>query len=145
MTQNATKFITPYTFQVLSKNSVRVGMFDDSTDWKIEHIEFADKADLFIIAPATANIIGKAACGIADDLLSTAIMATKAPVIFVPSMNVHMYDNPIVQENIKKLTRLGYNFLEPEEGALACGYEGKGRLPEIEVIFSKIKKVLKVK
>ena len=101
---------------------------------EIEHISLADWADIVVVAPATANIIGKVACGIADDLLSTTIMATQAPVLFVPSINVHMFENPILQDNITKLSKLGYLFIEPEEGMLACGYEGKGRFPSVDEI-----------
>jgi phosphopantothenoylcysteine decarboxylase/phosphopantothenate--cysteine ligase len=108
-------------------------MFDINAD--IEHISLADWAEIVVVAPATANIIGKVAGGIADDLLSTTIMATTAPVLFVPAMNVHMYENPILQENISKLTKLGYSFTKPEKGMLACGYEGKGRLPKTDEII----------
>ncbi|MHB9096117.1 MAG: bifunctional phosphopantothenoylcysteine decarboxylase/phosphopantothenate--cysteine ligase CoaBC, partial [Eubacteriales bacterium] len=101
-------------------------------------ISLADRADLMVVAPATANIIGKVCAGIADDILSTTIMATRAPVLFAPAMNVHMYENPIVQANIAKLSSLGYHFLEPGTGRLACGYEGKGRLPDVDIIFDKI-------
>jgi phosphopantothenoylcysteine decarboxylase / phosphopantothenate---cysteine ligase len=105
----------------------------------------ADSADLFIIAPATANVIGKIAAGIADDLLTTVLMATKAPVLVAPAMNIHMYENPILQENVRKLRRLGYYFMEPEDGYLACGYEGKGRLPEPEKILEEVRRLLKKK
>jgi phosphopantothenoylcysteine decarboxylase/phosphopantothenate--cysteine ligase len=105
----------------------------------------ADSADLFVIAPATANVIGKIAAGIADDLLTTVLMATQAPVLIAPAMNIHMYENPILQENIRKLRRIGYHFIEPAEGYLACGYEGKGRLPEPEKILEEIRSLLKKK
>jgi phosphopantothenoylcysteine decarboxylase/phosphopantothenate--cysteine ligase len=132
MTANACKLISPLTFKSITHQKVATEMFDQSAD--IEHISLADWADLLVIAPATANIIGKVAVGIADDLLSTTIMATKAPVCFVPAMNVNMYQNPIVQTNIKKLQKYGYYFMEPESGMLACGYEGKGRFPAVEEI-----------
>ncbi|MBI5286700.1 MAG: bifunctional phosphopantothenoylcysteine decarboxylase/phosphopantothenate--cysteine ligase CoaBC [Deltaproteobacteria bacterium] len=101
----------------------------------VSHIELAEKADLIVVAPATANILGKVASGIADDLLSTILMATKAPILFAPAMNVNMYENPVVQDNINKLKRLGHCFVGPEEGELACGYEGKGRLATVEDIL----------
>jgi len=132
MTRNACEFITPLTVKSITHNAVITKMFDVEAD--IEHISLADWADIIVIAPATANIIGKVASGIADDLLSTTIMATQAPKLFVPSMNVHMFENPILQENITKLSKLGYLFMEPEEGMLACGYEGKGRFPSVDEI-----------
>ncbi|MBT4333754.1 MAG: bifunctional phosphopantothenoylcysteine decarboxylase/phosphopantothenate--cysteine ligase CoaBC, partial [Candidatus Cloacimonetes bacterium] len=127
----------------ITHQQVITKMFDLEAD--IEHISLADWADLVVIAPATANIIGKTASGIADDLLSTTIMATTAPVLFVPAMNIHMYENPIVQENIVKLTDFGYFFMEPEFGILACGYEGKGRYPRNEEIIFHIGTYLKYK
>jgi len=134
LTRNACKLIQPLTFKSITHQSVSTEMFDVNS--KIEHISLADWADLVVIAPATANIIGKSAAGIADDLLSTTIMATEAPVFFVPAMNVHMYSNKILQSNISKLTELGYFFMEPESGTLACGYEGKGRFPETsEIVY----------
>jgi len=133
MTKNACEFITPLTVKSITHQAVITKMFDAEAD--IEHISLADWADIIVIAPATANIIGKVASGIADDLLSTTIMATQAPVLFVPSMNVHMFENPIVQENVMKLSKLGYLFMEPEEGMLACGYEGKGRFPSVDEII----------
>ena len=134
MTSHACEFVNPITFKSITHQPVITKMFDAESD--IEHISLADWADLVVIAPATANIIGKTASGIADDLLSTTIMATTAPILFVPAMNIHMYENPIVQENITKLTNLGYFFMEPEFGILACGYEGKGRYPiNDEIVF----------
>ena len=132
MTKNACEFITPLTVKSITHQAVITKMFDVEAD--IEHISLADWADIIVVAPATANIIGKVASGIADDLLSTTIMATQAPVLFVPSMNVHMFENPILQDNITKLSKLGYLFMEPEEGMLACGYEGKGRFPSVDEI-----------
>jgi phosphopantothenoylcysteine decarboxylase / phosphopantothenate---cysteine ligase len=142
MTENATKFITPLTMQTLSENPVTVGMFDVPNEWEIGHISLAKKADLILVAPATANVIGKVANGIADDMLSTTIMATKAPVVFAPAMNDKMYENPIVQENIRKLEKHGYKFIEPEFGRLACGTEGKGRLAHTDAIMQFVEKAL---
>jgi len=134
MTKSACQFVGPVTFKSITHQKVVTKMFDIEAD--IEHISLADWADIVVIAPATANIIGKVVGGIADDLLSTTIMATTAPVCFVPAMNIHMYENPIVQENITKLSKLGYFFMEPEFGKLACGYEGKGRFPKTqEIVF----------
>ncbi|MCD4795814.1 MAG: bifunctional phosphopantothenoylcysteine decarboxylase/phosphopantothenate--cysteine ligase CoaBC [Candidatus Cloacimonetes bacterium] len=133
MTANACELISPITFKSITHQPVVTRMFDIDAD--IEHISLADWAEVIIVAPATANIIGKVAGGIADDLLSTTIMATRSPVLFVPAMNVHMYENPIVQENISKLSKLGYLFMEPEKGMLACGYEGKGRFPKTDEII----------
>ena len=132
MTKSACEFVSPLTFKSITHQSVTTKMFDANTD--IEHISLADWADIVVIAPATANIIGKVASGIADDVLSTTIMATTAPVLFVPAMNVHMFENPIVQENISKLQKHGYSFIQPEFGKLACGYTGKGRYPKNEEI-----------
>ncbi len=133
MTANACELISPITFKSITHQPVVTKMFDINAD--IEHISLADWAEIVVVAPATANIIGKVASGIADDLLSTAIMATRSPVLFVPSMNVHMYENPIVQENISMLSKLSYFFIEPEKGMLACGYEGKGRFPKTDEII----------
>lgn len=135
MTEHAAKLVTPITFGELSGNDVTVDMFANINKWDVEHISLAQLADVFVIAPATADIIGKIANGIADDMLSTTIMATTAKVIFVPSMNTNMYENPIVQENIKKLRKLGYIFVEPESGHLACNASGKGRFPSLQKLF----------
>ena len=134
MTENATKFITPLTMREITGNPVPVSMWDDTPQWNVEHIALANWADVVIIAPATANCIGKIASGIADDMVTTVIMATTAPVIFAPAMNSNMYLNPIVQENIAKLKAHEYQFIEPGNGHLACGIEGPGRLPEPEEI-----------
>lgn len=143
MTSNATKFVTPLTFQSISHNLVVTNMFDEPDSWDVEHISLARKADLMVIAPATANIIGKVANGIADDMLTTTIMATKAPVLFVPAMNHVMYQNCIVQENILKLKKLGYLFMEPETGLMAAeGEHGKGRLPEPRMIVENITNII---
>ncbi|MDT8716478.1 bifunctional phosphopantothenoylcysteine decarboxylase/phosphopantothenate--cysteine ligase CoaBC [Clostridium sp. 19966] len=138
MTKHATEFVTPLTFQSISYNKVVVDMFEEPKYWEIQHISLAKKADLFVVLPATANIIGKVANGIADDMLSTTIMATKAPVLFCPAMNTGMYENIIVQENIKKLRAYGYEFMEPDTGMLACGDTGKGKLPKPEIITEAI-------
>ena len=138
MTENATKFVTPLSFQSLSQNEVACDTFQEPKVWEIQHISLADKADVFLVAPATANIIGKVANGIADDMLSTTIMATKAKVIFAPAMNTKMYENPIVQDNIRKLKSFGYGFIDPAEGRLACGDIGKGKLESPEVIVDRV-------
>lgn len=134
MTKSATEFVTPLSFQSLSQNMVITDMFAEPKAWEIQHISLAKKADLMLIVPATANIIGKVANGIADDMLSTTIMATKAPVVFCPAMNTNMYENPIVQRNINLLKELSYEFIEPASGRLACGDEGKGKLQDTEII-----------
>lgn len=145
MTRGATEFVTPLTFQTLSGNPVATETFSLTQESDIGHIHLADAADLLAIAPATANMIGKIANGIADDLLTTVIMATQAPVLIAPAMNIHMFENPILQENLRKLRRVGYHVLEPAEGFLACGYEGKGRLPDPETIAEEIHRLLKKK
>ena len=145
MTRAAMEFVTPLTFQTLSGKPVATESFNLTQESEIGHINLADSADLFVIAPATANVIGKIAAGIADNLLTTVLMATQAPVLIAPAMNIHMYENPILQENIRKLRRIGYHFMEPAEGYLACGYEGKGRLPEPEKILEEIRSLLRKK
>ena len=142
MTENAARFVTPLTFRSITHRPVITDMFAEPNNWDIQHITLAKKADLIIVAPATANIIGKAANGIADDMLSTTLMATRGLVLFVPAMNNNMYENPIVQQNIKKLTELGYHFMEPEIGMLAEGTSGKGRLPEPSDIVAEACKLL---
>ena len=138
MTKNAQKFVSPLTFQTLSNRKVVMNMFERPSDWNVEHIELAKKADVFVIVPATANIIGKIANGIADDMLTTTIMATEAKKVIVPAMNTKMYHNPIVQENIMKLKRHGYYFIEPVSGLLACGDTGKGKMEEPGVIVEEL-------
>jgi phosphopantothenoylcysteine decarboxylase / phosphopantothenate---cysteine ligase len=145
MTHGAMEFITPLTFQTLSGQPVASETFNLTQESEIGHINVADSADLFVIAPATANIIGKIAAGIADDLLTTVLMATRAPVLIAPAMNIHMYANPILQENLRKLRSVGYYLMEPADGYLACGYEGKGRLPEPEIILEEVRALLKKK
>ena len=142
MTKNAQHFVTALTFQTLSNNKVSSDLFDLDREAEIGHITLADNADIIVVAPATATIIGKAASGIADNLLNAIILATRSPVFFCPAMNVNMYNNSIVQENINKLKKHGYNILEPSEGSLACGWEGKGRLPDTHVIVSEIERLL---
>lgn len=145
MTKNAQEFITPLTLQTLSGNPVATETFDLTQESEIGHIRLADTADLIVIAPATANIIAKLANGIADDLLSTVLLAVTAPVLLAPAMNVHMYAHPIVQENMRKLASHGYGFVEPAEGFLACGYEGKGRLADPEDIVEEVRAALTTK
>ena len=145
MTHGAMQFVTPLTFQTLSGNPVASETFNLTQESEIGHIRLADSADLFVIAPATANIIGKIANGIADDLLTTVVMATQAPVLIAPAMNIHMFENPILQENLRKLGRVGYHILEPAAGFLACGYEGRGRLPEAGTIADEIERLLRTK
>ena len=135
MTRSAQEFVTPLTFQTLSANPVHTELFNLISEREIGHIALADRADLCIITPATANVIGKIAGGIADDMLTTTVMATKAPVLIAPAMNVNMYTNPIYRENEEKLRRHGYLFVPPEKGALACGWEGEGKLAAPEAIF----------
>lgn len=142
MTKSAAEFVTALTFQSLSLNEVITDMFEKSKYWEIEHISLAKKADIIVIAPATANVIGKLACGIADDMLTTTVMASKAIKLIVPAMNTNMYENLIVQRNIETLKQLGYNFMEPSEGRLACGDIGKGKMAEPEAIEVRIKELL---
>ncbi|MDD3946333.1 MAG: bifunctional phosphopantothenoylcysteine decarboxylase/phosphopantothenate--cysteine ligase CoaBC [Clostridia bacterium] len=134
MSENATQFVTPLTLETLSNNRVVRDMFDKERPYEVEHISYAKQASAFVIAPATANFIGKAAQGIADDMLTTTIMATLSPVIVCPAMNVNMVNNPVVQANIAALKERGWLFVEPSEGMLACGDVGKGRMEEPETI-----------
>ena len=138
MTKSATEFVTPLSFQSLSQNYVVCDMFEEPKTWDVEHISLAKKADVFLVAPATANVIGKIANGIADDMLTTTIMATKAKVLIAPAMNTNMYENPIVQKNISILKELGYKFVEPDSGRLACGDVGKGKLSTPDNIVNNI-------
>jgi phosphopantothenoylcysteine decarboxylase/phosphopantothenate--cysteine ligase len=142
MTKGAQAFVTPLTFQTLSGNKVTTELFSLIEESEIGHISLADRADVLVIAPATANIIGKIASGIADDMLTTIVMATQAPVLLAPAMNVHMWENTVCQENIRKLRSRGYHFIDPEAGELACRYEGKGRLAEVPAIVEKIRTLL---
>lgn len=134
ISDSAAKFVTPLTFQALSRSEVYTDTFDEKNPENIAHIHLADWADLIIVAPATANIIGKLANGIADNMISTTLLAATAPVWVAPAMNVHMYQHPAVQKNMEILKSFGYEFIEPGEGYLACGYTGKGRLEEPETI-----------
>lgn len=142
MTVAAQEFVTPLTFQTLSGNPVHTGLFNLLQEMEIGHVTLADRADLLVIAPATANVIGKVAGGIADDLLTTTVMATRAPVLFAPAMNVNMWENPLYRQNEEKLKGLGYHFLEPASGFLACGWEGQGKLPEPGAIFQECVRLL---
>ena len=134
MTQNASRFVAPLTFETLSGHPVAVDTFDRPQTWEVEHIALAKRADLFLIAPATANIMGKMACGIADDMLSTTVMATRAPVLVAPAMNTGMWENAAVQQNVKTLRARGVEIVAPVSGHLACGDSGAGKLEDVEVI-----------
>ncbi len=139
MTKNATNFINPITFESLTCNKCIVDTFDRNFDFKVEHISLAKAADIVLIAPATADVIGKIAHGIADDMLTTTIMACKCPILVSPSMNTNMYENPIVTDNITRLKSYGYEIIEPACGHLACGDSGKGKLPSPELLVEHIK------
>lgn len=134
MTQNACRFVAPLTFETLSGHPVAVDTFDRPQTWEVEHIALAKRADLFLIAPATANIMGKMACGIADDMLSTTVMATRAPVLVAPAMNTGMWENAAVQQNVKTLRARGVEIVAPVFGHLACGDSGAGKLEDVAVI-----------
>lgn len=142
MTENATKIITPLTLETLSRNKVVVDMWDINRGYEVEHISLAEWADLVLIAPATYNIVGKIANGIADDMLSTVVSACTKPKYFALAMNVNMYENPILKENISKLERFGYNFIEADEGFLACNANAKGRLKDENEIVEIVEKAL---
>ena len=142
MTKGATEFVKPLTFQSLSQNYVGNDMFEEPKTWDVEHISLAKKADVFLIAPATANVIGKIANGICDDMLTTTVMATTGKVLIAPAMNTNMYRNPILQRNITILKELGYNFVNPESGRLACGDVGEGKLAQPEVIVNEVVNLL---
>jgi phosphopantothenoylcysteine decarboxylase / phosphopantothenate---cysteine ligase len=142
MTRNATEFITPLTLQTLSLNPVATDTFSLTQESEIGHIRMADTADAIAIAPATADVIAKAAVGIGDDLLTTVLLAARCPVAFAPAMNVHMYEHPTVAENLEKLRSRGATIIEPGEGALACGYEGKGRLVDPAAIVVEVERML---
>lgn len=143
MTEHATKFITPVTVETLAKTRVITDMFFNDDFSEVKHISLAHKADLFLIVPATANILGKVANGIADDMLSTTIMATRKKVVFAPAMNNQMYENRIVTENIRKLKEYGYYFIEPVVGNLACGYKEIGKLADTKIIINYIENILR--
>jgi phosphopantothenoylcysteine decarboxylase/phosphopantothenate--cysteine ligase len=139
LTQNAAKFITPLTLQTLSKNKVYSGMFDKTENWEIEHTSLAQKADVILIAPATADIIARLACGRADDLLCSTTLASKARVVICPAMNANMFNHKATQKNIETLKSYGYDFVMPQKGELACGITGDGRLAGVETIIETVK------
>ena len=138
MTKNATNFINPIAFETLTKNKCMVDTFDRDFMFDVAHVSLADKADIMLVAPASANIIAKMAHGIADDMLSTTFLAMKCPVLVSPAMNVNMFTNPIVQDNLKTLERYGIEVIQPDDGYLACGYTGKGKLPSESVLLDYI-------
>lgn len=144
LTKAALHFVTPLTLQTVSGNPVHSEMFDLIEERDIGHIALADRADVILVAPATADIIAKAAHGICDELLTTVINATKAPVIFAPSMNANMWWNKITQRNVGLLKEYGYKIIEPETGELACGYEGMGRLPKLSTVVAQLKIFLQI-
>lgn len=143
LTKEAAEFVTPLTFQTLSGNKVAAGIFDSPEEWDPAHISLAQRADLVLVAPASANIIGKLASGVCDDLLTCVILAAKAPVLIAPAMNTNMYEHKIVQENIAKLKSIGYHFIGPVKGRLACGTEGIGHIACTEDIVNHSRKLLK--
>lgn len=142
MTKESIELIRPIVFQSLSGGKVYQGLFELPEAWDIEHVALAETADLVLIAPATANIIAKIASGICDDLLTCIVSATKAPVLIAPAMNENMYRNRILQANINKLKSLGYKFIEPRKGRLACGKVGTGCLAQIDTIINEVKKTI---
>ncbi len=142
MTEDAQQFITPMTLQVLSKNPVVAGLYDEKESWRPGHIELADGADLLLVAPATANLVAKFANGLADDVLGAIHLATPAPVLLAPAMNGKMWKHPATQENVRRLSERGVRMIGPEEGMLACGYEGIGRLWPVEGIMDAAEEVL---
>jgi phosphopantothenoylcysteine decarboxylase/phosphopantothenate--cysteine ligase len=141
MTKHAQEFITPLSIETLSKNKVITDMFALPESRDPVHISIAQKADVIVIAPASCNFLGKLRAGICDDMLLTTVMASKAPVLIAPAMNTNMYDNPITQENIEKLTDLGYNFIGPEKGMLACGTYSNGHIADVKKIFDKTREL----
>lgn len=138
MTKNAVNFINPITFETLTGNKCLIDTFDRNFEFSVEHVSLAKKADIVMIAPATANVIGKLACGIADDMLTTTVMACECAKYISPAMNTAMYENPIVQDNLKKLEGYGYNIIQPATGYLACGDTGSGKMPEPEILLNYI-------
>ena len=138
MTENSTNFINPITFESLTGNKCLVDTFDRNFQFQVEHVSISKKADIVMLAPASANIIGKIAHGIADDMLTTTIMACKCPVYISPAMNTNMYENPILQDNLKRLDKYGYHIISPASGYLACGDTGAGKMPEPEVLLEYI-------
>ena len=142
MTEDAKKFILPQLFEAVSGNKAYSAMFEESNEWDIEHVSLAQRADLVLIAPATANVIAKIAAGICDDLVTCVVCATQAPVMICPAMNEQMFLNRITQANIKKLEALGYHFVQPRKGNLACGKAGVGCLAEVEAIVKEAQRLL---
>lgn len=142
MTPNATNFINPITFESLTGNKCLVDTFDRNFQFQVEHVALAKLADVFLVAPASANVIAKAAHGIADDMLTTTLLACQCPKIFAPAMNTRMYENPIVQDNMEKLKGYGMEMITPSNGYLACGDTGAGKMPEPETLFEAIVKAL---
>lgn len=142
MTRNAAEFVAPLTFQTLSRNPVTLSVFDEKESWHPGHIDLADRASLLLIAPATANVIAKLACGIADDALTSIALAAAAPVLIAPAMNGKMWLHPATQENVARLRAREVEFIGPEEGLLACGYEGVGRLWSVEEIADRVNSIL---
>ena len=136
MTEAATRFVAPLTFQTLSRNPVYVDQFAPPVSWKPEHISLAESADLFVVAPATANTIAKIRYGLADNLLTASVLATKAPLVVAPVMNTGMLESPVTQENIAALRSRGVTIVDPDSGELACGATGRGRMPEASEIFA---------
>lgn len=145
LTDAATRFVTPLTLQTLSLNPVYTDLFDITQEQQIGHIALADKADLVVAAPATADLIARAAHGLANDLLTNILLATRAPVLFCPSMNLHMWEHRATQQNVERLKELGYKVMEPDSGELACGYSGKGRLCEPESILKKLSEMIQAR
>ena len=142
MTRAATEFVTELTFRTLSRHPVGVEMFGSAVDWTPEHISFADQADVVVIAPCTANVIAKVVHGLADDLLSCTVLATEAPVVIAPAMNVKMWNDAATQTNVKIAKSRGICIVEPGDGDLACGYQGKGRMPPLENIITAVESCL---
>ena len=138
MTRNATNFVNPITFETLTKNKCLVDTFDRNFEFEVEHVSLAKKADIFLVAPASANVIGKIASGICDDMLTTTLFAFNKTKLIAPAMNTNMYNNPILQDNLEKLKKYGYEIIEPASGLLACGDTGKGRLPSIDLLLDRI-------
>lgn len=143
MTESAARFITPLTLRTLSKNQVYCSLFQGMDSWEVKHVALAEECDLLLIAPATANIIGKLAHGLADDLLSTVAISVQSPIVIAPAMNDLMYENPVVRDNLKLLKKRGYKIIEPEEGKLADGKIGKGRLADVKAIINEVKLLLR--
>ena len=142
MTRNATEFVSPMTFETLVNNRVAVDTFDRGFEYNVEHVALAKKADVFLIAPATANVIAKMAAGIADDMLTTTVLAARCPKIVAPAMNTGMYDNPVTQRNLQTLRAFGVAVVEPESGYLACGDTGRGRLAEEGALLEAVRDAL---